>query len=400
MTKSKRRQIEISPQLEELLLTRAGAAGGLKGRGGMLQELADSVKALSDGYVDPRQHDWSSLYGSAAALRAYLLYYLPVNLVKIFPVLGEVERRGAFAIPRRRSLSVLDIGCGPGTFLLGVLEFISAAAVAPAIETISLTGIDRTKGSLSIAEDLLTGYRGLSRLPEQSILKTSLRQGSLIEHDFLKSTDLYDLIIAGNVLAELPDTALGPCLDAAALSLAEGGAFIIIDPGTRQAARRILEIRKLLLQKPDLRLCAPCLSAGECPLRNDPSQWCHDKLFWQPTEAVRQIDALLGFTKEKGIKYSFLAFVKADAARTREAGKENVWRVSSYVIRNKGEERLWVCNGRERRLLRLLDRNRSETNSDFALAERGDIVLLEGATPKPVFDDLPRRSVFAIVSGR
>ena len=144
----------------------------------------------------------------------------------------------------------------------------------------------------------------------------------------------------------------------------------------------------------------PPACAAACPLQDDPGQWCHEKLFWQPTEAVRLIDGVLGFTKEKGIKYSFLSFVKKDVDRlSLYAGmaQEKIWRVGSYVIKNKGEHRLWVCNGQQRLLLRRLERNCSATNSDFENAERGDIVFVDGTVPRAVFHDLPKEAVFTIL---
>ncbi len=77
--------------------------------------------------------------------------------------------------------------------------------------------------------------------------------------------------------------------------------------------------------------------------------------------------------------------------------QEKIWRVGSYVIKNKGEHRLWVCNGRQRLLLRRLERNCSETNSDFDQAERGDIVFVDGTVARAAFHDMPREAVFTIL---
>ena len=400
--KRKRTTVSLSPELEQLLSEQAGISPGLQKNKKQLQELAAAVKDLSDAYVEPEKCDWQGLYKNTAAVSAYLLYYLPVNLVKISPVLEELVKGGAFDPAQRRHLSVLDIGCGPGTFMLGLLEYIRSAArqEATVLQSISLTGIDRVKDSLAAARSLISRYCSLGCLPQGMTAEASFRQGSILSPDVVKSTELYDLIIAGNVLAELQDGALGPCLETISEHLAPGGALIIIDPGTRRAARRLLEVREVLLGSGGLRLYAPCLCAEACPLQDDSAQWCHEKLFWRPTEAVRLIDGVLGFTKEKGIKYSFLSFVKNDADRLNshaDLARENIWRVSSYVIKNKGEDRLWVCNGRERWLLRRLERNRTGTNSDFDLAERGDIVFVDGTAPRAAFHDLPKEAVFYII---
>ena len=400
--KRKRSDISLSPQLERLLSSHAGIKDGLHKNKKSLQELASAVKALSDAYVAPEKCDWKALYKNTAAVQAYLLYYLPVNLVKLFPLLDELAKGGAFDCTQRQQLSVLDIGCGPGTFMLGLLEYICRAGRpnTARLESISLTGIDRIKDNLAAADSLIGQHCSLDCLPPGLTVKASFRQGSVISPDFLKSPELYDLIIAGNVIAELQGEALSACLAAITGHLAPGGALIILDPGTRRAARRLLEVRQILLQNTQLHLFAPCLCAAACPLQDDAAQWCHEKLFWRPTEAVRQIDGVLGFTKEKGIKYSFLSFVKKDVDRlSLYAGmaQEKIWRVGSYVIKNKGEDRLWVCNGRERLQLRRLERNRSATNSDFEQAGRGDIVFVDGAAARAAFHELPKEAVFRII---
>jgi ribosomal protein RSM22 (predicted rRNA methylase) len=400
--KKKRAAISLSPQLERLLSSHACIEDGLHTNKKLLQELAGAVKALSDAYVEPEKCDWKALYKNPAAVNAYLLYYLPVNLVKLFPLLDELARGGAFDFSQRQHMSVLDIGCGPGTFMLGLLEYLCRAGrpYAACPESVSLTGIDRSKDNLAAADRLIRQYCSPGCLPSGLTVTASFRQGSVLSPDFLNSPAQYDLIIAGNVLAELQGEALSSCLAAVTEHLAPGGALIIVDPGTRRAARRLLEVRNMLLQNTQLRLYAPCLCAAACPLQADAAQWCHEKLFWQPTEAVRLIDGVLGFSKEKGIKYSFLSFIKKDVdLLSLYAGmeQEKIWRVGSYVIKNKGEDRLWVCNGRQRLQLRRLARNRSDTNSDFENAERGDIVYVDGPAPRAVFHDLPNEAVFTIL---
>ena len=242
--KKKRKAVSLSPQLEQLLSSHAGLEDGLRTNKKLLQELAGAVKALSDAYVEPEKCDWKALYKNTAAVQAYLLYYLPVNLVKLFPLLEELAKGGAFDVAQRQHLSVLDIGCGPGTFMLGLLEYHCRAgrpdAACPA--SISLTGIDRSKDNLAAADRLIRQYCSPGCLPQGMTVTASFRQGSVLSPDFLNSPELFDLIIAGNVLAELQGAALSSCLAAITEHLAPGGALLIVDPGTRRAARRLLEV--------------------------------------------------------------------------------------------------------------------------------------------------------------
>ena len=75
---------------------------------------------------------------------------------------------------------------------------------------------------------------------------------------------------------------------------------------------------------------------------------------------------------------------------------ETLWRVVSYLIKNKGEERLHLCNGKDRIVLRRLCKNASQANIDFAKTGRGDLVRFEGAISKSSFLDITRESLFNI----
>jgi hypothetical protein len=115
---------------------------------------------------------------------------------------------------------------------------------------------------------------------------------------------------------------------------------------------------------------------------------------------VRVIDRHIGFTKEKGIPYSYFTFRKDGKALihpTCDFPREKVWRVVSYQIRHKGEERLFVCNGKERKLLRRLTKNNSDSNQDFSEALRGDSVAMDGMVRREAFLDITRDSVFRIL---
>jgi ribosomal protein RSM22 (predicted rRNA methylase) len=209
--------------------------------------------------------------------------------------------------------------------------------------------------------------------------------------------DGFDLIMAGNLINELNGHELSALADRITAQLNPAGSIIILDPGTRQSFKNLLVFRDALLNRNGMHLTAPCLQAGICPLQNCAEAWCHEKLSWSPPPQVRMIDQRTGFTKHKGIKFSYLV-VSRGIQRTLvpegSPGEENLWRVASYVIRNKGEERLYVCNGRERRLLRRLTRITGTLSSDFSQAERGDIVTFTAAESRNGFINIGPESIF------
>jgi hypothetical protein len=208
--------------------------------------------------------------------------------------------------------------------------------------------------------------------------------------------DTFDLILAGNLINELHGQELTNIAKRITALLKSTGMMIIIDPGTRQSFKNLLLLREELLIRHGMHLIAPCLQAGTCPLQDCKEAWCHEKLFWSPPLLVKAIDQRTGFTKHKGVKFSYLVVTpQPQSPEAEDAGPdEDLWRVTSYVIRNKGQERLYVCNGRERRLLRRLTRINGEASTDFSNVKRGDIVTIKAAEPRNDFMNIGPETVF------
>lgn len=109
------------------------------------------------------------------------------------------------------------------------------------------------------------------------------------------------------------------------------------------------------------------------------------------------IDQRTGFTKHKGVKFSYLTMTRGTNVLPSLGGSgssADLWRVTSYVIRNKGEERLYICNGKDRLLLRRLTRITNPASSDFSCSERGDIVTIKQAEPRTDFINIGPETVF------
>ncbi|MDH4101118.1 MAG: hypothetical protein OEV28_11175 [Nitrospirota bacterium] len=79
--------------------------------------------------------------------RAYTAYFLPANLHKIALPLAELERHPAGLLKKGR-LEILDIGAGPGTAILGVIDFFAEREEAPYLE---FTAVDPVSENLRLA---------------------------------------------------------------------------------------------------------------------------------------------------------------------------------------------------------------------------------------------------------
>jgi ribosomal protein RSM22 (predicted rRNA methylase) len=395
--------ITVSPVLEKLLLKYAGLAIPLNARSREVRKLAEQVRTISNAYLNHERSIEGDLLKDRSLRRAYISYYLPVNLVKLHPILDELFSHPDIQGFAQTAVSILDLGCGPGTFLLGVLEYFAAHQKIFPREMceINLWGIDQVAENTAAAGEIIRDYLAAQTFPAAVTWKLNFRAGSItaesFPHPLLPKDREYDLIIAGNVFTEIDREsfpALAPMLEKL---LSPHGTLILIDPGTRASSRRLIQLRDGLLSHTSLNLYAPCLERGLCPSLDNPRDWCHQKLDWSPPQIVQAIDRHSGFAKQKGIQYSYFTFRKDNKALIYPAcdfPREKLWRVVSFQIRHKGEERLFVCNGKERVLVRRLTKNSSEGNRDFSAALRGDSVVIDRVERREAFLDITKDSVF------
>ena len=398
-----RKDVKISAALETILLQSAGLSLPLTSNSREIKQLAAAVKTISDEYIVSDDHFKGTLFKKKALRNAYLVYYLPANLVKLFPVLDELFSHPDISGFSGSEVSILDLGCGPGTFLLAVLEYFAEKKnlLSKGVEQINLWGIDRVEECLAAAREIIKNYLPARSFPANISCKLHLKPGSIDSAEFpyplLPANKQFDLIIAGNVFAEIESTAFQRIALVLEQLLSSQGTLLLIDPGTRAASRNLIMLRNLLLEQTALTLYAPCLERGLCPSLDNPRDWCHQKLFWSPPELIKAIDRHTGFTKEKGVQYTYFTFRK-DGKRAVQPfcdfPQEKIWRVVSYVIKNKGEERLFVCNGKERILLRRLTKNASTKNQDFSRALRGDCVVVDGLVKREAFFEIGKDSLF------
>jgi ribosomal protein RSM22 (predicted rRNA methylase) len=397
------KEVKISSELEIILLQYAGLSLPLNSSSRGIKQLSAAVRTFSDEYVAADESFKGNLFKKQALRNAYLVYYLPANLVKIFPILDELFSHPEISGFTGPEVSILDLGCGPGTFLLGVLEYLAAKKnmLSRDIQQINLWGIDQMEECLATAREVIKKYLQAQSFPSDIRWKLHFKAGSIssaeFPHPLLPGKQQFDLIVAGNVFAEIESAAYHTVVPVLEQLLSPNGTLLLIEPGTRAASRNLIHLRNMLLEQTALTLYAPCLERGLCPSLDNPKDWCHQKLFWSPPEFIKAIDRHTGFTKEKGVQYTYFTFRK-DGKRAAhpfcDFPREKIWRVVSYVIKSKGEERLFVCNGKERILLRRLAKNTSAKNRDFSQMLRGDCVVIDGLVKRGAFFEINKDSVF------
>ena len=340
-----------------------------------LRALARDVIRLSNLFTREREKLPPGYLTDEGLRRAYIHYFLPANINKIYTPLQELSLHPGNILLKER-LQILDLGCGPGTAILGMLEYFSSCGKA-SHPLLDFTAVDAVQENLS---ETITQFTHLTRrIP----IKASLITSKATVERFLtrcKDKNSYDIIVMLNLLSELfPGDPQGISKKARLLKtimdklLAREGSLILIEPALRETSRGLLMVRDGLLHEGHL--YAPCLTEGPCPALSRPKDWCHADVPWEPPELVRDIDRLTGLRKDS-LKFSYMIFQKERASLTDQYGDS--YRVVREPLISKGKMEFYVCGREGRRLVTRLNKDRSVTNEPFEKLKRWDIVQFSG----------------------
>lgn len=317
---------------------------------------------------------------------AYLSYFLPVNLSKVQVLLDELPNDSGMEASDH-PMAVLDLGCGPGTGALALLDWLWHRSPERA-KPVSVLAADASYAPLRDTKRLWDAY-----CQEVGISSAGLQcvEGNL-EHP-LKG-DLgkqivrggpYDLIIMANCLNELFPASVDPPAERAGVVaqllpfLAPHGTIMIIEPALRQTARALHQMRNHMLKQGLCTVYSPCLHEGRCPALDHPDDWCHEERPWQTPPAIAAIDRDVGFIKD-ALKFSYL-LLRTDG-RTIVTRSPQTFRVVSELRKLKGDTRAWLCNELGRSEVGRLDRAESATNAVWEDCQRGSIIRLDGVKRK------------------
>jgi ribosomal protein RSM22 (predicted rRNA methylase) len=343
--------------------------------------LAQAVVNLSRLFTTSRPSLPPRYLDDPAHAAAYLSYFLPVNLSKIQVLLDELSGdNGQEELDR--PMAVLDLGTGPGTGSLALLDWLWHRSPEWA-KSVSVLAADISETSLSDTERLWKAY-----CQEVGISGANLRcvEGNL-EHPLkgdlgkqIVRTGPYDLIILANCLNELFSTADNPPAERSAVVgqllpfLSTHGTIMIVEPALRQTARALHQMRNHLLKQGLCSVYSPCLHEAACPALDHPDDWCHEERPWQTPPAIAALDRDVGFIKD-ALKFSYL-LLRTDG-RTIVSRSPQTFRVVSELRELKGEKRAWLCNETGRPEVGRLDRKASLHNEAVDSWHRGAIVQIE-----------------------
>ena len=366
----------LSPVLQRVLTEWLGLEGLPEGDPVRFQALCRSVADLSRLFTKDRADRQCSYLDDESFRAGYLAYFLPVNLAKIQALLDEMPAPEADGRP----LTVLDVGSGPGTGALAVLDWLrqQPGGGGRAVEVVAL---DQSKPALRDAEQLWAAYARAAGLSSAMLspVRADVAKGRWLNDLRAQRSEGFDLILAANVLSEVGDGSRD-ALERRTV-LAEGllgllkpqGSLIIMEPALRDTSRSLHQVRDALLARQACTVYSPCLHDHPCPALIKADDWCHEERPWTPPPIVSAIDQVVGFIKD-ALKFSYVILRKD--GRTIVPRRPDLFRVVSELREMKGEKRAWLCNETGRPEIGRQDRLRSESNAAVDGWHRGAIVRI------------------------
>lgn len=209
--------------------------------------LAERADKISRAYRDGKPS--AGVVVDPADAIAYALSRLPATFAACARTFFEATSQAPDFAPK----SLLDAGCGPAGSAWAACE------AWPSLETIHL--LDSNPVFLALAADLAND----AELP--------MRMATRVKTDITRPEPwpAADLVVASYALAEIPAARQGDTV--AALWAACEGLLILVEPGTPDGWRRLLEARNQLLNS-GANLIAPCPHSQACPI-SELGDWCH-----------------------------------------------------------------------------------------------------------------------------
>jgi len=312
---------------------------------------------------------------------AYLSYFFPVNLAKIQVLLDELPLETLVGA-ERAGLSVLDLGSGPGTGTLAVLDWLHTYHPSRTKE-LKVVATDSSVRALQYCTWLSEAYcrsaaiTGAHLATCEDDLQRVLTASRI---DRIKQHGPYDMIIMANCLNELfrgqadPIAARAKFITELLPLLNPDGTVMVVEPALRETSRALHHVRDRLLLEKRCTVYSPCLHENNCPALLHPDDWCHEERAWAAPSAIQEIDREVGFIKD-ALKFSYLLLRKD--GKTIVERRPDVYRVVSELRELKGEKRAWLCNELGRQEVGRQDRLASPENAAVDSWHRGAIVQIE-----------------------
>jgi len=212
------------------------------------------INIIDNLYKVPSKTDYSDKYIT------YIWYYLPNNMYKVWQPLVDLLIAGEL----KNKIKVLDIGTGPATLPLGIIEFykIIAENLKDKEFVICFHLIDSQKKFIDYANYLISKVLLPKNLKVQvNSLVANVKDDSIIKKDFK-----YDIISMSNFINHFEhekDFDAFKLLKNLRDNLNDDGSLIIIEPGSEFECISFKKIRNKLVNEGIYNIFSPCIPIWE-----------------------------------------------------------------------------------------------------------------------------------------
>jgi len=213
----------------------------------IIERLRRAIVSQKDDYWKP-SHKRSLHYTKGYSVLGYLAYHFPVFFMQTEHLLLMLARDGLL----KKTMTILDVGTGPGVVPFAIADFYSRLDDAQAT-VYSLEKSEEHIEAFTYLRDAFVPRGGSVSI--KSPIKTDIR--SL---DPARLPEKFDLVIFSNVLNELPDATMDIRVDIVTQiseRLTPDGSILIIEPADQENATRMRSLT-VALQKKGLSISSPC----------------------------------------------------------------------------------------------------------------------------------------------
>ncbi len=322
---------------------------------------------------------------------AYFLSFLPANQARIASVWAELYRLGfRWSERKNKTLKGIELGAGPAAGATGIAlaedilkkTFKGEGVGLPQDGNWAL--LEQDRATLKLGERWCANtfqahgfedwgvrpfHRSVDLTGESFLPRTAPRFDFWISSFFLNESDSSPAVVAKTLLETWSQ------------HLDDEGIVILVEPALKQQSRKLLEIRKEILNQHDrlrgsraypLQLLLPCLGHQTCGALANENDWCHEEANWWRPPYFKKLDQMAGLDR-KTLPFSYLVFIRSDRKREEILpalqGLNSWGRLVSPAHYEGKDQEFFFCspeNGKKRL--------RSRLDSTHGELERGDIL--------------------------
>jgi len=213
----------------------------------ILDRLRRAITAQKDDYWRPLEKR-SLRYTKGYSVLGYLAYHFPVYFIQTEYLLAMLARDGLL----KKSMTILDIGTGPGVVPLAVADFWSRLEEARAV----VYSIERSEEHI---EAFMFLREQVTKKGGHAGVKPPIK-GDITTFDLAKIPQKADLMVFSNVLNEVNAMDIEAQADLVMKwtdRLAEEGTILIIEPAEEATSTQLRRL-SLVLKKRGLTIHSPC----------------------------------------------------------------------------------------------------------------------------------------------